>query len=204
MIKNFNFFAFFMPNLNTIRCYYRNNYTKVETKVEQAAQIFDDYAAEIYSIILFNVNDSSIADDIFQDLFLTFIQKPIPSNTRNIKAYIFKTITNDISDTVRQAKNYHQRLTRYAEGKKHLMITGNPEDTAIQAEQMRKLFDLIEKQLPPRQAQAIFLRYMDNRSTTEAAKKMGVSKTTISKYVWLGLKKIQQLFARSKVEANAY
>jgi RNA polymerase sigma factor (sigma-70 family) len=145
----------------------------IQTRVKQAARIFQEYQTEIYTIILFHIDDSFEADDIFQDLFLNFVRNPVPSDTKNVKAYIYKTITNDIFDLVRKEKNYQYRITRYAERRKCLCSSCNPEDKAIQSEEFQKLFDLIETQLPPRQAQAIHLRFINNCTTSEAAQEMG-------------------------------
>ncbi|MHC4271213.1 MAG: RNA polymerase sigma factor, partial [Planctomycetota bacterium] len=157
---------------------------------------------EIYRIILFHIKDSSEADDIFQDLFLSFVRNPIPSDTKNVIAYIYRTITNDIFDLIRKKRNYQHRIARYAEQRKYITNTSVPEDRTIQAEEFQKLFSLIKKRLPSRQAQAIHLRYIKNCTTSEAARKMGVDEKTVSRYLWAGLKRAQKLFSQPEFEPN--
>jgi RNA polymerase sigma factor (sigma-70 family) len=117
-------------------------------------------------------------------------------------AYIYKTITNDIFDLVRKKKNYQARIARYGEQRKLVLNTPDPEQCAIQAEELQHLFSLIEKRLPPRQAQAIQLRYIKNCTTSEAARKMGVDEKTISRYLWAGIKQVQMLFSKTQFETN--
>jgi len=179
-------------------------YSKAESKARRVAELFRRYGIEIYSIICFNLDDFSRADDIFQELFLTFLQNPIPSNTENIKAYIYKTITNDILDTVRQKKSEQDRIARYVRGQQNRMIGRNPEKTIIRAEQIKRLFGVIEAELPHRQTEAILLRYVDNCSLDEIAEQMKVNKATVSRYVWAGLKKVRELLYESQLEANVY
>ncbi|MHC4131699.1 MAG: RNA polymerase sigma factor [Planctomycetota bacterium] len=178
------------------------NSGEVQSRVERTTQIFRKYSDEIYGIILFHIKDKSEADDLFQDLFLSFIRNPIPSDTKNVMAYIYKTITHDIFDLVRKKKNYQQRIARYAEQRKYIVDTSGPEERLIQAEQFHRLFKFIKQRLPRRQAQAIRLRYINNYSTSEAARKKGVDEKTVSRYLWAGLKETQKLFSNTEFEPN--
>jgi RNA polymerase sigma factor (sigma-70 family) len=175
---------------------------EIQVRVEQAAYILEKYSNEIYGIIFFHIKDSSEADDIFQDLFLSFVRNPIPPDTKNLMAYIYRTITNDIFDLVRKKKHYRQKIAIYAKQRKYAFSSSEPQDYAIKVEEFQKLFSLIEKRLPRRQAQAIQLRYIMNCTNSEAAKKMGVKEKTISRYLWAGLKKTQKIFSDSEFEAN--
>jgi RNA polymerase sigma-70 factor (ECF subfamily) len=193
-----------MSNIETSR--YENEIPslEVQVRVEQVARIFQKYSDEIYGIILFHIKDRFEADDIFQDLFLSFVRNPIPSDTKNIMAYIYRTITNDIFDLIRKKRSYQERVARYAEQRKYIFNTSKPQDSAIKAEELQKLVNLIEKRLPRHQAQAIQLRYINNCTTSEAAGEMGVDEKTVSRYLWAGRKKVQKLFSKTEFEPNMY
>ena len=68
----------------------------------------------------------------------------------------------------------------------------------METEETSKMFELIERRLPPNEALAVRLRYRSNCSTGEAAKQMGVKPRSVSRYVSVGLKKF-----RSYLEAKA-
>jgi RNA polymerase sigma-70 factor (ECF subfamily) len=168
-------------------------------RVGHISEVFHKYHDKIYGIILFHINDKSEADDIFQDLFLSFLRNPIPDGTKNVMAYIYKTITNDVFDMVRKRKKYQDRLSRYAEKQKYLSDASDPEDIAIQTEEVQKLFNLIEKRLPRRQAQAIHMRFIKEYTTSETARHMGIDEKTVSRYLWAGLKQVQKLSSEAEL-----
>jgi RNA polymerase sigma-70 factor (ECF subfamily) len=168
-------------------------------RVGRISEIFHKYHDKIYSIILFHINDKSEADDIFQNLFLCFLRNPIPAGTKNVMAYIYKTITNDVFDLIRKRKKYQGRLSRYAEKQKYISGASNPENIAIQAEEIQKLFNLIEKRLPRHQAQVIHLRYIKEYTTFETARHMGIDEKTVSRYLWAGLKQVQKLSSKTEL-----
>jgi RNA polymerase sigma factor (sigma-70 family) len=166
----------------------------VQGRVEIASTLFQEYNDVIRAIIEFNISDKSRVDDIYQNFFLAIVNKSIPSNIKNIKGYIYRAITNDIIDMARRTKSYRARIERYAEYQKRNVIDDNsPENIVIQAEERQKMIEIIEKQLPSREAEAVLKRYDDNISIDNAAKEMRVKKRTFSRYLCLGLKKIQQI-----------
>jgi len=179
----------------------RRNTANVQERVSQASAIFTEHGDAIRAIIQFHVSDKSKVDDIFQDLFLAIVDKPIPSDVQNLKSYLYRVITNDIIDMARRTKNYRGRIQRYAERRKYSIINNDPENIVIQAEEREKMIELIERQLPPREAEAVIKRYGNDISIDDAARKMHVNKRTFSRYLCLGLKKIRNFF-REEVHIN--
>jgi len=173
--------------------------TKLLKKVKTATEIFDEYRDAIVTIIHFNVSDKSKADDIFQELFLSLVHKPVPSETKDIKGYLYRTIINDILDMVRRRKTYQAQIRRYAQQLKYgnSIIQKDPQHIVAEAEQIQRIFRLIEEQLPPHQAQAIIHRYRHNHTTTETARRMQIKKSTVSRYIYAGLKKIRRLLCQN-------
>jgi len=167
--------------------------TEVPQKVERAAEIFDQYGDTIRALILFHVNDEAEVDDIFQDLFLSLVRKPIPSGIQDVKGYLYKAVINDVLDASRRTKGYQSRLLRYAEHLRYDRFEEGPETIALRTEAMDKIFQLIEQQLPRHQAEAVLHRYKDGRTMQDAANKMNVRQRTFSRYLCMGLKKLRQL-----------
>jgi len=62
-----------------------------------------------------------------------------------------------------------------------------------QAEEARRVFELIEKRLPHSEARAVILRYREHYSVREAAEKMGVDSMTLKGYVCEGLHRNRRL-----------
>jgi len=163
------------------------------SNVDQATEVFDEYGEFIRSVIDFHVRDETLSDDLFQDLFLFLVSKPIPEEVQNVKAFLYKVITDSVKDTFRRVERYQSRIRRYAERNVRI-IENRPENVLMEAEETKKMFALIERHLPQKEALAVTLRYKDNCNTVEVAEKMGIKPRSVSRYVSVGLKKALHVF----------
>lgn len=177
-----------------------DNRTEVRKRVGLAAEIFDRYGDEIRTIIHFNVKDKSKADDIFQEFFVSIVRKPIPTDIKDIRAYLYRAVTNDVIDVSRQTKCHRDRIQKYAECRKYFVISEDPQDTAIQVENTKKMIQLIESHLPKREAEVVVQRFGHGFSTTDTAEKMQVDKRIVSRYLSAALKKMRQYIPENEDE----
>ncbi|MHC4640226.1 MAG: RNA polymerase sigma factor [Planctomycetota bacterium] len=161
----------------------------VPSSVERAAQVFDEHGDFIRSVIHYHVRNKAEAEDLFQDLFLCIVARPIPEEVQNVRGFLYKLITDTIKDAYRRIIRYQTRIRKYAERHLHI-IESHPAASLIDVEENKKMFDLIERNLPTKEALAVKLRYKENCDTEEAAGKMGVKTRSVSRYVSIGLKKI--------------
>ena len=176
------------------------NRTEIRKRVGLAEEIFDRYGDEIRAIIHFNVKDKSKADDIFQEFFVSIVHKPIPTDIQDIRAYLYRAVTNDVIDVSRQIKNHQDRIQKYAECRKYFVISEDPQDTAIQVENTKKMLQLIESHLPKREAEVVVQRFGHGFSTTDTAEKMQVDKRIVSRYLSAALKKMRQYVPENEDE----
>lgn len=171
---------------------------EVTKNMKQAVETFEEYGDVIRSTICCNVNDRSIIDDIFQDFFLALVRRPIPSSIQNVKSYLRRAIKNDVLDAAFRTKSYHVRNQRYAELRMNYIKLHNPEDIVVEAETIQNLFDIIEEQLMPHEAEAIIQRYCYDQDIGEAAEVMSINKRSFSHYLCTGLKKVRQFIHENK------
>jgi len=174
------------------------NRTEIRKRVGLAAEVFENYGDEIRAIIYCNVKDKSKTDDIFQEFFVSVVRKPIPSGIQDIRAYLYRAITNDVIDVSRQIKNHQDHIQEYAERRKHFEIPEDPQKTAIQMESTKKMFRLIESRLPKREAEVVVQRYGYGLSITDTAEKMNVNKRLVSRYLSLALKKMREFVPKNE------
>jgi DNA-directed RNA polymerase specialized sigma24 family protein len=85
-------------------------------------------------------------------------------------------------------------MHKYHEYPNHSINKRTPENAFIDVEETNKMFGLIKGRLTNSQYQAIALRYRTDHSIKEVAEKMGVKSTSVSSYLFIGLKKIRQSF----------
>ncbi len=175
-----------------------NTDKQVCEKVELASEIFDKYGNMIWAVIYLNLNDTSYADDIYQNFFLSLVRKPVPTYIQNIKAYLYKAVRHDILDLVKMTKNYRIRIQKY--GKYHMSLIKNrkPQDILIEQEEIEKLFELIEKHLSAHENRAVTQRYRYDLNVTEAAKEMNINKRSYSRYLSVALRKTRKYLNEQK------
>ncbi|MGB2866052.1 MAG: sigma-70 family RNA polymerase sigma factor [Sedimentisphaerales bacterium] len=174
------------------------NGTEIRKRVGLAAEVIDRYGDEIRAIIHFNVKDKSKADDIFQEFFVSIVHKPIPSGIQDIRAYLYRAVTNDVIDVSRQIKCHQDHIQKYAECRKHFVISEDPQNTAIHTENAKKMFHLIESRLPKREAEVVVQRYGQGLSTTDTAENMSVNKRIVSRYLSIALKKMREFVPKNE------
>jgi RNA polymerase sigma factor (sigma-70 family) len=166
--------------------------------VELAAKIFSAYGEFILAVIHSQVGNNAQANDLFQDFFLSLVSKPIPPDIQNIKSYLYRAITNDIVDAARRSERYKILMHKHAEFLDYSINKGNPENALMEREEINQMFKVIGRQLPRSEAQAITIRFRNNFSIKEVAKKMHVNNRSVSRYISAGLSKVRQFFNSNK------
>jgi len=166
-----------------------NNYAN---NVDAAAKIFTEYWDFIHMVIRYKVKNETQADDLFQDFFLSLVASPLPAGVQNVKGYLYRAITNKIIDATHRVESYRNHMYKYAKHLNRSINKKTPENAFIEAEETKKMFELIEMRLRSSHAQAITLRYKNNYEIKEVARKMNVHNASVRKYIYVGLSKIRQ------------
>ena len=166
------------------------------SNVDRATEIFNEHGDFIRSVINFNVKNHALSEDLFQDLFLFFISKPIPVDVQNVRGFLYRVISDKIKDALRRMNRYQARIHRYAENRRQI-TESRPENTVNEVEEVKKMFELIEKRLPSNEALAVTLRYKNNCDIREAAEKMGIKPRSVSRYISVGLKKLREILSQN-------
>lgn len=175
-----------------------------QSRVTQAADVFNKHETVILATIRSNINDKSQANDILHDFFLSLIHKPIPSHIQNVKGYLQRAVKNDVLDAANRKKSYRARIHRYAEYHKDTIIHQDPQNIAIQTEQAQKMVELIKERLPHHEAQTVIERCYHDRTTEQTAEKMCVNRRSVSRYLCMGLKRIRRLINENSVDVNVH
>jgi RNA polymerase sigma factor (sigma-70 family) len=165
---------------------------KIETaeRVRRATDIFKTYDEEIRAMISLNVKEESVADDIFQNLFLSIVRTPVPQDTDRVPAYLYRIVTNDVIDETRRLSNYAEFVRDYRECGKHEATQETPESDAIEIEETHAMLRSLRNRLPYHEAEAVIQRYFYDNKAGDAAKKMEVDSKSFSQYLYRGKMKI--------------
>ena len=164
----------------------------ISNNIGLAMKVFEEHGDFIRRIIRFHVKNETEAEDLFQDFFLLLVSKPIPEEVQNVRGFINRVVSDKAKDVSRKIGRYQGRIRRYAERRKRIIENG-PENIVIEAEEAKKMFELIWRRLPPKEARAVTLRYMNSCDIGEVAEEMGIKQRSVSRYVSAGLKKVRQV-----------
>ena len=168
---------------------------EISGNVQRAAAIVFEHGDFIRSVIRHKIHDKSRVEDLFQDFFLSLTSRPIPQDVRSIRSFIYKAITNDITDRARSIERYQNLTHKYANFHNEPVNNQMVLDALIEKEQTEKMIELIRKRLPKRESRAINLRYGDDMCVGEVAGRMGVDRRSVSRYISAGLRKVRQFLA---------
>jgi RNA polymerase sigma factor (sigma-70 family) len=175
----------------------------VDTKdsaIQRAAVIFTHYGDFIRSVIRFQAGGGLDVEDLYQEFYLVLIHKPIPAGVQNIEGYLYRVIVHHVINAIRIEQVHTRAVEKYAT-ESSISINNEGSGSALTGEERKNsavacLADL----LPGREGQALALRYRDDCSILEIATQMGITKRTVSRYLSVGLQRLQQLRRRLAAE----
>lgn len=165
------------------------------SELDRTEKIFAEHGSFIRTAIRFHIKDEAVCDDLFQDFFLSLIINPVPKGVKNMRGFLYRAVTYRSKDAFRRVTCYRAKLRGYAEKWQH-RIEDSPEVMAIEKEEIEKIFELIHKHLPKKEAMAMSLKYSKDGDTEDVAESMGVKSATVSRYVCAGAKKIRNILKR--------
>jgi RNA polymerase sigma-70 factor (ECF subfamily) len=151
--------------------------------------IYEKYADDLLSLAANLLNDPSGAEDVVQDVFISFAKsvKNLRS-TENLKSYLTTSIVNRVRDYYRKAKR--QRTTGLEKAEQVSSNVKSPLQLVENSEQMLKLNHAIAE-LPHEQREAVILRLHGDMRFRQIAELQNVStKTALSRYRY-GLDKLR-------------
>ena len=171
-------------------------------RVDTATDIFEEHKDFICNVIHAHLHNKELAEDIFQDIFLSLVSRPIDLNISNFKSYLYRTIKNDIIDAARKSKSYENRIHRFTENQRRITPQNSDPVSIISSKERRYLlFKMVEEHLSPSEAKAIIHRHKEGLSIEETAGKMKIKRRSVSRYASVGIKKLR-LFFQSIEEDN--
>ena len=156
------------------------NHHELSVNVRQAAEIFEQHGTFIRTVIRYHVKKDGLIEDLYQGIFLSLVASPVPADVRNLKGFLYRSITNDVKDAINKIKRYKKLVQRYSETHRNGQYRKQPEDQLIRAEETEKMFRFVTRQLTAAEARVITLRYKESCDTSEVAQKMKVSPRTVT------------------------
>ncbi len=174
---------------------YRNDNSETDPAVQAASELFLRYGTFIRAVIRFQARNEFQEDDLFQQFFLSLVSRPMPANVENVKSYLYRAIANDIVDSARRKARRRRHFEKLAQEFRNSIHKRVPSHAILGEESDNAAFVCLTRQLCRREAEAVTLRYQDNRSISEIADLMGVDQRTVSHYLAAALRHLRRICA---------
>ena len=156
------------------------------------ARIYEKYVRLLLSVALGLLNDPHEAEDVVQDVFVSFARSADGFGLRgSLKAYLATSVVNRARDRARSERSRRCALER------HVTTTaeaGGPEQSLVYSERCERLSRALAE-LPYEQREVIVLKSKQEMTLREIAKLQGVSISTVHGRYRYGMEKLRALFA---------
>ena len=159
--------------------------------VEEYNRCVEDHSDGLYRFILKNIKDREKAEDIVQDVFISFVKSVDRFSLRgSLKAYLSTCVANRARDYIRQKKR--RPSVAVNEAAQMTSDAKSPIQLVICTEELQKLKQAITH-LPYEQREVVVLRAHGEMKFRQIAKLQDVSvKTALSRYRY-GLDKLRSM-----------
>ncbi len=123
-------------------------------------------------------NNSSLAEDLTQEVWLRAATAEGVEQVRNPKSYLFRIASNLAIDHIRHAR--HGVELRGADDLSELVADArpSPEAEALHRSELRRLMAAVDR-LPPRTREVFLLAKLQDMSYLEIAEQLGIARNTV-------------------------
>ncbi len=140
-------------------------------------------------------NEQSIVEDCIQEMFVgIWVKRETLSEINFVKSYLFKSLRRRLIRNSRQDKN--QSLNSLTD-ESPFALDLSPEDLLIQDQSSeysnQRLLESLNK-LPPRQKEAVYLRFFENLTYNDIAQVMSVSVAYLYELIHKGIQNLRRWF----------
>ncbi len=146
---------------------------------EALACIYRKYLNDLLTLAMGLLNDPSEAEDVVQDVFVSFVKSADNFKLRgSLKAYLATSVVNRVCDRIRKKRT--GALSR--ERLKVDIYSKEPDHSLIYSEQWHRLIQALDE-LPYQQREAVLLRLKSDMKFRDIAKVQNVSvHTAMARY----------------------
>jgi RNA polymerase sigma-70 factor (ECF subfamily) len=157
---------------------------------EALARIYEKYVNSLLSLAMGLLNDPGDAEDVVQDVFVSFAQSASSFGLRgSLKAYLATSVVNRARDRLRQGRSLNNRMGKYATT---VPEASRADESLVYSERCERLSRALAE-LPCEQREAVVLKVKQNITLKEIAKLQGVSTSTVHGRYRYGMDKLRAL-----------
>jgi RNA polymerase sigma factor (sigma-70 family) len=163
---------------------------------ETVRQLFQDHNRSLLGFLFGKLNSEAEAHEVAQEAYVRLLQLEQPGAISFLRSYLFRIAGNLAIDRLRHRRvrdhNVPQDLFE------ELLAGPSPERAAI-AEQEFEVLVAALKELPPSCRQACALHFFADRTITDIAKELGLTRRCIHNYIARGLEHCRLRLGKERI-----
>lgn len=163
--------------------------------------IIAEHGAALHRFVKVRVGQTDDADDVVQDVYsrlaqMNDLEERVAGRMDTVRNYLFQIAVNIITDRYRKASV--RRESDHVDADDPLNVynalasTLSSPERQLQGKRTLQLIQQVLNEVKPEQQQAFLLSRMDNMSYREISDTMGVSVSTVEKYISAALVAIRE------------
>lgn len=149
--------------------------------------------AELLRYFRARLRSEDEAEELVQEIYLKIVQRRVEETVENPAGYLFRLGSNLMLDRLKQARRAARRASAYGElygGGEHAADDHPaPEHAALTRQLLEQAVEAV-RELPPKAQEAFRLHKLEGLSHAETAAAMGVSRSSVEKYLMASLKAV--------------
>jgi RNA polymerase sigma factor (sigma-70 family) len=148
--------------------------------------------ADLVRFFTLRTGSAASGEDLVQDLFLKISEMETPGDLRSPEAFLYRMGSNLMLDRVKAQRRQVARDHAWSEmaggdGPEPVAQEPRADDALAARQRLQRLLAIVER-LPPQVAAAFRLHKFDGLSHSEVASRMGVSRSSVEKYIMTALR----------------
>jgi len=153
--------------------------------------VYDKYWLAVYNFALLRMKDHALAENIVQDVFISFWQSRSTIDTANgFAPYLFGAARNRVYTNIKKYNIHNIYLNEVAH---HVNTAPDSPDNLYQAKELQNHLDDSISKLPPQTRKVFLLSRKDGLTTAEIAHQLNISSRTVETHLHNSLKFLRNL-----------
>ena len=164
--------------------------------MEQIEQLISEHGKDIYSFCVYLTGNKESADDLYQQTFLTVIEKNTLDRTMNPKSYLLSIAVN-LRNNLRRKLFWRSRIADTV-SLDDAFETASDDETAENMAIGKEQRDAVRREvmlLPEKLRTVVIMFYMEEMPIAEIAKTVHVSEGTVKSRLFNAKKKLKERLA---------
>jgi RNA polymerase sigma-70 factor (family 1) len=155
--------------------------------------VYDRYWKDLYKLAAKILQDESKAEDVVQEVFVSFYESGAKTQIENLKGYLFQSAKYQCFMQLRAGKITEKHLERM-----NKVMFSNIVELDIEARELEEILDRTISALPEKCREVFYLSRFESLSNKAIAQQLNISPKTVENQISKALKSL-----RTSVEQSA-